>query len=109
MYDTHSDITGLRKRVVCCWRLSRGVKNYAYVSSGGMYKDSDEVRLINDTPPSVHTTCHDDFCMEALAVRANACVSSQVPFTESSDVKESGQRLVEKHLAELGLPWTSFR
>lgn len=24
----------------------RGVKNYAYVSSGGMYKDSDEVRLV---------------------------------------------------------------
>lgn len=27
--------------VLCC----RGVKNYAYVSSGGMYKDSDEVGL----------------------------------------------------------------
>lgn len=37
-----------------------------------------------------------------------ACIS-QVPFTESSDVKESGQRQVEKHVAELGLPWTSFR
>ncbi len=33
----------------------------------------------------------------------------QVPFTESSDVKESGQRQVEKHIAEMGLPWTSFR
>ncbi|CAM9379977.1 unnamed protein product [Pylaiella littoralis] len=51
-----------------------GVKNYAYVSSGGMYKDSDEV-----------------------------------PFTESSDVKESGQRQVEQHVADMGLPWTSFR
>ncbi|CAM9163795.1 unnamed protein product [Ectocarpus fasciculatus] len=51
-----------------------GVKNFAYVSSGGMYKDSDEV-----------------------------------PFTESSDVKESGQRQVEKYVADLGLPWTSFR
>lgn len=36
-------------------------------------------------------------------------VAAQVPFTESSDVKESGQRQVEKHMAELGLPWTSFR
>ncbi|CAM9433081.1 unnamed protein product [Ascophyllum nodosum] len=51
-----------------------GVKNYAYVSSGGMYKDGDEV-----------------------------------PFTEGSDVKETGQRQVEKHIEELGLPWTSFR
>ncbi|CAN0543546.1 unnamed protein product, partial [Ectocarpus sp. 12 AP-2014] len=51
-----------------------GVKNYAYVSSGGMYKDSDEV-----------------------------------PFTECSDVKESGQRQVEKYVADFGLPWTSFR
>lgn len=24
----------------------RGVKNYGYVSSGGMYKDSDEVNLV---------------------------------------------------------------
>ncbi|CAM9117111.1 unnamed protein product [Ectocarpus sp. 13 AM-2016] len=35
--------------------------------------------------------------------------SDEVPFTECSDVKESGQRQVEKYVADLGLPWTSFR
>lgn len=44
----------------------------------------------------------------AYIFKLTACIS-QVPFTESSDVKESGQRQVEKHVAELGLPWTSFR
>lgn len=35
--------------------------------------------------------------------------STQVPLTESSEVKESGQRQAEKYIADLGLPWTSFR
>lgn len=83
-----------------------------------MYKDSDEVSFV---------TCVCYFCMSVADVMIKVTVlfqcvasmtrrifkpiacASQVPFTESSDVKESGQRQVEKHVAELGLPWTSFR
>lgn len=49
------------------------------------------------------------YLIQVFNLRPSAWFISQVPFTEDSDVKESGQRLVEKHLAELGLPWTSFR
>ncbi|CAM9123232.1 unnamed protein product [Discosporangium mesarthrocarpum] len=35
--------------------------------------------------------------------------SDEVPLIETCPVKETGQRKVEMHLAELGLPWTSFR
>lgn len=73
VFDNYAKDVDTCKDLADCAR-AWGVKNYAYVSSGGMYMDSDEV-----------------------------------PFTESSDVKESGQRQVEKHVAELGLPWTSFR
>ncbi|CAM9106742.1 unnamed protein product [Choristocarpus tenellus] len=35
--------------------------------------------------------------------------SDEVPLTENSEVKETGQRKVEMYVEELGLPWTAFR
>jgi hypothetical protein len=64
--DTCKDIAAAAK----AW----GVKNYVYVSSGGMYKGGDLMGMI-----------------------------------ETDAVKETGQRQVELHAQELGLPWTSFR
>lgn len=40
------------KHDTCSLPFIRGVKNYAYVSSGGMYKDSDEVSV--GSLPTVH-------------------------------------------------------
>jgi len=53
---------------------SQGVSNYAYVSSGGMYK-----------------------------------YGPTYPIKEDGEVKETGQRAVEKYIESIGLPWTSFR
>ena len=116
------------------------MKNYAYVSSGGMYKDSDEVcfvqlALIYDLGCSPVFMLKKTFLLQGrferlqhatvgnILAKLGWCYISrgmcgklyahdiflQVPFTESSDVKESGQRQVEKHIADMGLPWTSFR
>jgi len=56
------------------WSKAAGVKNFVYVSSGGMYK-----------------------------------YGPTFPILENGEVKETGQRAVEKYIEGIGLPWTSFR